>query len=231
MARAGLALYNRAVPTNERRQAIRYPIEVSVTLAAAGVVQKTVTHDVSYNGIFAQTATPPTISQLTRIQIELPGSGVRFETHAMNVFVLEPGNEHDRPPGCGLKFYAMTEPNRQAWNRFVDAVRARQTSARPATGPRRRVRFRTRVELRPESRAELETLCREALASGVLQVSFHKPIEIGEPLRLDLVHPDSRDVIKLDGVARALRDEHPGVEVELEDFGDKRRAALVEFLS
>lgn len=228
--------------SSERRREVRYPLEVPITLVAAGVVQRLTTKDVSYSGLFARTDSPPTVRQLTRLQIEMPESGALFETHAMTVFVIEPGDHAES--GCGLKFYAMSEANRRVWNRFVDRLRA-QPAPSPAPRQRRQVRFKTRISLRPDTLDALERLCQRALSTGAVQASVGRPAAVGAPLRLDVVHPTSGAVFRLDGVVRQIVAEPLAVEpdvvaadvvatdvveIELADFGDDRRAAFVEFI-
>jgi hypothetical protein len=222
--------------SSERRREVRYPIEVPVTLAAAGVVQTVITKDVSYSGLFARTDRPPRISQLTRIQIELPESGQVFETHAMSVFVLETDNDRDHEAGCGLKFYAMSDVSRRMWNIFVDGVRATNAARAippeintPRTRPRQ-VRFKTRVALRPESLVELRELYLNQLSTGALKLTIRKPAGVGSPLRVDVVHPTSGAIFKLDGTVTRLVEELPGVEITLDDFDDTRRAEFVDFI-
>lgn len=214
---------------SERRRASRYPIEVPVTIAAAGVVQKTTTRDVSYGGIFAITERPPQISQLTRLQVEL-GDGQVLETHAIPVFTVGSDNEQGDPPGCGLKFYAMSEATRQRWVEFVDEARARFTAGPTSAAPRRRqVKFKPRVAVRPESVAALEELG-EDIAAGAIQVELARPAEVGAPLRVDVVHPGSGAIFKLDGVVSRVIEELGGVEVRIDDLGDEGRAALRAFV-
>lgn len=194
------------------------------------------TKDVSYSGVFVTTDHPPQISQLTRIQIELPGTGQVFETHAMCVFSLELDNDYERDPGCGLKFYAMTEPSRRLWNQFVDSIRAdaavvaAKTPVVPSAPKRRQVRFRMRVAVRPESVGALERLYSE-ISTGAMCVEVRKRVQVGSPLRLDVVHPTSGAIFKLDGTVTRLVEALPGVEIQFDNFGDERRAEFVGFMA
>jgi Tfp pilus assembly protein PilZ len=217
--------------SRERRREPRYPYRLPVTLRVGPLVQETLTQDVSYRGLFAVSDEPPALRQLTLVSAVLPDSKESFKSHAMSVFVLERGNPLGRTPGCGLQFYAMSGPMKQAWNRFIDSVRRDLGPPIPETRPRRFVRYRVKLAVRPRDVNELYTLYTRDVSKGGMFLFTSKNVEIGSELEVDVVHPLSAETFTLECVVRRIVDGPPkGIGVELQNLDEGRRNAFLEFV-
>jgi hypothetical protein len=82
------------------------------------------TSDVSYRGIFLQTAEPPPLRALLRLRLQLPTREI--QAHAMAVHVND--GTGGRARGVGLLFWGLAGPERKAWDAFV---RELSSAARP----------------------------------------------------------------------------------------------------
>lgn len=195
--------------SRERRREPRFPCRLPLTLRVGGAVQETISEDVSYRGVFAITDDPPDLRQLVSVTVRLPGRDAPMTTHAMAVFALERGNKLGRPPGAGLQFYAASREFKTAWESFIDDIRRRQSPPAPASQPRRFVRYRLTLAVKPESIDELVTLYTRDVSRGGMFLVTREPLEIGRRLAVEVVHPISGRVFRLDCVVRRTSEGPP----------------------
>ncbi len=101
---------------NKRRDA-RAPANIPVVLFKGRTELRLTTSDVSYRGIFVETASAPSIRSLVKLRVEIPTGG--FDAHAMVVHVAEAGRV-----GMGLQFWALSGTERKVWEEFVRGILA-----------------------------------------------------------------------------------------------------------
>ena len=216
--------------SRERRRDPRYPFRLPITLKVGGVVQETISEDVSYRGMFAITDEPPALRQLLSLSARLPGHEARVTTHAMAVFVLERGNKLGRTPGIGLQFYAAAREFKTAWEAFIDDVRRKQSPPVPDSKPREFVRYQLKLAVRPRSIDDLVTLYTRDVSRGGMFLVTPRPLEVGRDLVLEVFHPVTDATFTLECVIRrATEGPPPGVGVEFQ-LDDRGRKAFSEFV-
>jgi Tfp pilus assembly protein PilZ len=217
--------------SRERRREPRYPYRLPITLKFAGAAQETISEDVSYRGMFAITDEPPTQRSLISVSARLPDSGKTINTHAMSVFALERGNRLGRTPGAGLQFYAMAGEVKTAWEAFIDSVRRKLSPPVPDTNPRRHVRYRLKLAVKPRSVDELMTLYTRDVSRGGMFLLTKQALEIGREIEVEVFHPITDEVFTLECVVRrATEGQQAGIGVEFHTLDDRGREAFAEFV-
>lgn len=217
--------------SRDRRREPRYPYRLPITLKVGGRVQETISEDVSYRGMFAITDEPPAMRQLIAVTARLPDTGETINTHAMSVFVLERGNQLGRTPGAGLQFYAMAGAVKRSWEGFIDSVRRKLSPPTPETTPRRFVRYRLKLAVKPKSVDELMTLYTRDVSRGGMFLLTQKPLEIGRDLAVEIFHPITDEVFTLECVVRRTSEGPPsGAGVEFHKLDSRGRDAFAEFV-
>jgi Tfp pilus assembly protein PilZ len=219
----------------QRRRDTRYRVQIPLVLHCGGRAHKLLTEDVSFRGLFARTDTPPVLRQLIRIEAELPPAGVPFASHGMSVYVIEPANDRGRAPGVGIQFYAMG-PERTKWEDFINHVRADAEIVpvdTDAVDPMRRSfpRYEVVLPVRPRNLEELYVFYSRDVSKGGMFLETEVEVDVGRELRLDIEHPDTRDVFGLEAVVRRRGVEPaPGIGVEFVNIDDARRREFHEFV-
>lgn len=217
--------------SRERRREPRYPYRLPITLKIGGAVQETISEDVSYRGMFAITDEPPGLRQLISVTTRLPETGQTITAHAMSVFVLERGNALGRTPGAGLQFYAMSGDVKAAWEGFIDSVRRKLSPPVPESTPRRFVRYRLKLAVKPSSVDELVTLYTRDVSRGGMFLVTGKPLELGRELAIEVFHPITDEVFTLECVVRRVSESSPvGIGVEFHKLDERGRDAFASFV-
>lgn len=118
------------ITENMRREA-RVDARVAVLVHRGKHTVELITSDVSFKGLFVCTEDPPELRSLVRLTVSIGHH--EFETHAMAVHVVGPGDIEGRPAGVGLQFWGLSGRDRGVWDDFVQAlVHARRAPARAA---------------------------------------------------------------------------------------------------
>lgn len=242
------------MPTRTRQEP-RYPVALVVTLFAAGVSTDCVTHDVSFEGVFVETApivdtaeeplprtrkkkpAALTLGQLVRLKISLPASPEPLDVPAVVVHTLHRGKKN----GAGLRFYAMGREARAAWDRFISRLRDEfpKMDGR-AVGLPRAEHFEPKlyrsahqvavVRVYVPSVAELYALAEPG--RDTMFVVADERVRVGDEIGLQLVHPDSEEIFELSAFVTRIVSEQGvrGLDLEFLDLDTERRARLKEFI-
>lgn len=205
-----------------------------VTLKVGGKTHEVYTGDVSFRGLFICTDAPPTLRQLISLELTLPPDNQRFTSHAMSVFVLEPGQELDHMPGVGVQFYAQGDAQRRQWERFVTQIK--DTPPRLPEGAidpvkRRHPRIAARFEVHPRDVDELATIYSRDVSSGGMFLETDVRLQHGKTLSLTIYHPESHRGFTLESIVRRTSAGPPkGVGVEFTGMDDTRRQRFQRFV-
>jgi hypothetical protein len=111
-------------PHDQRRHR-RYRAEIPVRLVWKGGHEAR-TYDVSYGGMFLETAARPPLEQLIRLEVGNPSGGEPWIMHGMVVRLMPSGNRFGRPAGVGIELYGVSREDRDAWQELVDELAALQ---------------------------------------------------------------------------------------------------------
>jgi hypothetical protein len=230
-----------------KRREQRFDIQLALALRQGTRVQRLLTENVSYRGLFVRTDTPPPLRQLVKLETQLPPEATPFVTHGMSVFVIQPDDQNGRAPGAGIQFYGMGD-ERRAWEAFVNHIRQKArvegnaalgTGSSPSLqGPepvrRRHERIAITLEVRPASVEDLMRLWTRDVSAGGMFLSASEPRpEVGARLQLTIWHPTTGGSFALDVIVRRHGD-HPGgagVGVEFLGMTDARRRELFQFIT
>lgn len=104
---------------NLRREA-RLDARIKVLAVRGRATEPLETTDVSFKGLFLATESPPPLRSLMRLRVSLPSRDI--EAHAMVVHVsggAVPDAEPGRERGCGVQFWGLAGPDKNAWDEFV----------------------------------------------------------------------------------------------------------------
>lgn len=86
------------------------------------------------------------------------------------------------------------------------------------------------LEVRPPDVESLLLLYSRDVSGGGMFLTTPRDIAVGDPLRVDVRHPHSKEVFPLDGVVRRKTTQPLGIGVEFTDLDDTRRRAFYEFI-
>jgi uncharacterized protein (TIGR02266 family) len=93
----------------DRRQHVRVPLELEVTLESEHNFYSGITDDISEGGIFVATHTPPPRGSTVEMTLKLPGVKEPFLVKGIVRWVREYKASCDgSPPGCGLQWQELS---------------------------------------------------------------------------------------------------------------------------
>ena len=216
------------------RRESRFPVRIPVNLRTGGTVTRLYTGDISFRGLFICTDSPPVLRQLISIELALPPDDVNFKSHAMSVYVLQPGQEADRMPGVGVQFYAQSEGQRRQWERFVTYIKQHPPDVpADAIDPVKRAhpRIAARFEVHPKDLSELEIIYTRDVSTGGMFIETDMQLAIGKGLSLTIYHPVSHHGFTMDCTVKRHDTGTPkGLGVEFINMDDERREKFHEFV-
>lgn len=121
---------------NLRREA-RLGARIKVLAVRGRTSEPLETTDVSFKGLFLRTDNPPPLRSLVRLKVSLPSRDI--EAHAMVVHVSgesAPSLEAARERGCGLQFWGLAGPDRNAWDEFIRYLMTHEKKPKGESGVR-----------------------------------------------------------------------------------------------
>ncbi|MCC7074972.1 MAG: PilZ domain-containing protein [Deltaproteobacteria bacterium] len=110
----------------DQRRFPRYAVEIPVLLHRRGSDLTVTTADVSRHGAFLRTTEHLPLRQLIQVRFRCPGVG---DVEAMCMVARLVGADHPRGPGAGVDMFALSKDAKNAWERFIVELRARDTFA------------------------------------------------------------------------------------------------------
>ncbi len=126
-----------AVHGRERRRTPRYSLQepAQIELSSWAALIDLYTKDISHDGVFIQTPSPPPVHTKLAIHLLLPdGTGrIRFKGEVVHVVTSEQAGPHGCA-GFGAQFMGMTQQSRDILERIVAEARAREATPE-AIGP------------------------------------------------------------------------------------------------
>jgi Tfp pilus assembly protein PilZ len=108
---------------NHRREEPRFAVRLPLKILSSRDHDELFTWDVSFRGLFVETAHPLSLRQLVRFAITTPTTGRELVLHGMVAAVVGPNDPEGRPEGMGLSIYALEGETRGAWWGLVRFVR------------------------------------------------------------------------------------------------------------
>jgi len=228
--------------TRDKRRDERYPIQLAVRLFVGNDFVALRTEDVSFNGLFLRTDSPPKLRRLVRIEASLP-NGAAFSAHGMAVHVVSVDSAGGRAPGVGVQFYAVDKQLAEVWHAFIRETKRAYVAAAsqpiviaPPSTPdpirRRHPRWKVGLEVRYRTYDELYRACTSDVSRGGLFVATSHDLAVGAEVTLTLVRPESDVTFEVDGIVRRqVKTPCAGVGVEFIKLTPERQAALDQFLS
>jgi hypothetical protein len=187
---------------NQKRRDARHLIRFPAQLSHSRQTQSLLTQDVSLNGVFLRTDSPPPLLQLVRVRLILPIGGRALEAHGMTVHVVPTSDQGGgASPGVGIQFYALDPDTRTTWDGFIRHVEGRyppspdQVPLRLARGMtpesmRRRFERHTAVlKVSPETQAALEELYNREISVGTIEIDTPLDLASGTRVVVHVVHP------------------------------------------
>lgn len=186
---------------------------------------------------------PPPERQLVRLVFTLPPEGDELAVTGM-VARITPG----KPPGVGIRFYALDPQALKRWERFVrHAASGARVEARPAplqpparpslptgapvTADRSFPRYTAAVPVRLRSIDELTALYTRNISKGGAFIRTSVVVAPGTPVRLLIVHPATGLTFPLEAVVRRQSGApDPGLAVEFVELSEQRRDEFFEFI-
>jgi hypothetical protein len=182
---------------NNRREP-RVKAEIAVVLQMPRGVQRHVTANLSYRGVFILSQEPLPLRKLVRFHAvlkegeeALPMLGL--VAHRVNrVDAAEQGIE----PGMGIQLFGSSPDARELWRQFVRDRYDRDPAARQQVRSRELPKLRLRFN-RPEDIAQMAEV---GFASGPVQVRSADLHPVGSHLQLDLIHPGTGAVLSVETI-------------------------------
>lgn len=116
----------------DQRRFPRYTTEIPVLLHRRGADLTVTTADVSRHGAFLRTTEHLPLRQLVQVRFRCPGVG---DVEAMCMVARLVGADHPRGPGAGVDMFALSKEAKNAWERFIAELRARDTFASVPAAP------------------------------------------------------------------------------------------------
>ena len=203
------------------------------------------TADVSYRGLYVCTDSPPQLRQLVKVELALPPGGDSFVGHGMAVYVLEPGTEAAkiRTPGCGIQFYGVTGSEKAQWDAFIQWVSTEHgqseneevdmSGAGGQVARRKHERHAMQLEIRLQHADDLYTLYTRDISRGGMFISTDLELAADAELFVDLIHPATSQLFKLQCVVRhhIQNDAMHGVGVQFVNLDAALQEQLFDFIS
>jgi hypothetical protein len=192
-----------------------HPLDVPVRLLRGKRESDATLRDVSDRGLVIVTDEPPPLRQLVKIELSMPTDGSIFASHATVVRVAEEAGRHL----VGLELFGQDRRGLDAWAGLVKHAEAAlaaspRSEARlpvseraPSEERRRRPRFAARLEMRVRTQRNIHVAYTRDLSENGLfmEGGADLAIELGEPLVLNVVRPESRASVRLSGQVRHKR--------------------------
>jgi PilZ domain len=226
----------------ERRRDVRCQFRLPGAIVRRDGNLPVLAGDVGFRGVLLRTDAPPPLRQLLLLRFELPPEGEVVELHAMAVWNVPPGLE-SRTPGVGVQLYAVPPATQRRWNEFVRWVarthpesKVRAVPVSPGViDPVRRLHERVAVELlvRLTSPARAGVLSTTHVSRRGLFLRLPEPLEAGQHLGLELLHPSTGAPLPVSGVVRYADDGsgRGGVGVEFLEVDERRRDAVMAYVA
>ena len=219
----------------------RFRLQIPVLLLLGKQELRVVTEDISFSGMFLRTDELLPVRGLIRFQVPIDGRVEPLSLTGMVVHVVAPNHPSGRVPGMGIQLYGIGGAVKNEWIGFAKAMRQRypDSEQRPvrvaplAEGAepvrRRERRFAAVLEVRVATVEELQSMWTRDISRGGMFIATDLTLRAGDPLFVELVHPQSGQVFGLTCVVRrATRD---GVGVEFDPLDEPQRRALLDFIA
>jgi hypothetical protein len=214
----------------ERRKFERLPIQLSIEVRSRGLGSVCQTADVSRHGLFLATPTPARERQLLILRIPLPDGGHPIDVMASVARSIpeDLAQERSLKAGMGVNFFALTEDNKERWERFLASLRGE--TPKPQTPGSNRPTFL----LQPKDQERLRLFEAREFALGSMFLRTPVLRRVGESLRLILLHPVSDEEFPLLAQVVRVSDgsgaEPKGMVLDFQTLEHPQRAAFHTFV-
>jgi hypothetical protein len=218
------------LPLTERRKFERLPVQLSIEVRSRGLGSVCQTADVSRHGLFLATPTPARERQLLILRIPLPDGGHPIDVMASVARSIPEDLAQERAlkAGMGVNFFALTEDNKERWERFLASLRG-ETPKPQAPGSNRPTFL-----LQPKDQERLRLFEAREFALGSMFLRTPVLRRVGESLRLILLHPVSDEEFPLLAQVVRVSDgsgaEPKGMVLDFQTLEHPQRAAFHEFV-
>jgi len=226
------------------RKAIRYILHIPVDVSLGRRQMRLLTEDISYQGVFLRTDTPPPLRHLLLLSISIPNQAEPLHLHAMVLHIIPPNNRGGRTPGVGCQFYAVSKNIRDKWYEYLQHVKEECiqeepssitvfTSTRPAETIRRRfIRFEAVLEVRIPSYDSLTSFYSKVISFGGMLLKTDIDFTEGQTLFLEIIHPETAQLFGMPCVVKRRLKERKfkGIAVEFIELAENERFEFWKFI-
>ena len=240
----------------------RHPITLHVQVKTIQGWQELQTADVSRVGMFVRTQSPSPVGHVVQLRVQIPNGKPAMELMAQVRQVAKDNEEHPLGPGMGLQFFAAAQELKNEWNAFITSLRPAPTDLSYAENsevlrdrlPPPEVRDMLRkmresgelrqptassrplfVTITPSTVERLMAVASRAERASTLFLRVTVPAEIGQRVRVVLVHPETDVEMALGAsvlrVVTGEQDELAGVQAQFDPMDHPTRARLASFLA
>jgi len=240
----------------------RHPISLQVQVKTVQGWQELQTADVSRVGMFVRTSSPSAVGHVVQLRIQIPNGKPPMDLMAQVRQVAKDGDEHPLGPGMGLQFFAAGPELKNDWNAFITSLRPKPSDHSYAENsevlrdrlPPPEVRDMLRkmresgelrqpiasgrplfVTITPSTVERLMAVASRAERGQTLFLRVTVPAELGQRIRVVLVHPETDVEITLGAavlrVVSGEQGELAGVQAQFDQMDHPSRARLASFLA
>ncbi|MEM7674680.1 MAG: PilZ domain-containing protein [Myxococcota bacterium] len=118
-----------AVAAQNARRYERFAVNLRATMVLGKKTVDGGVVDISFNGLFFATSEPPSLRNLTKINVELP-TGKTIPLLGMAVHAVQPAPSSKRRPGVGVQLFGVAPDIRALWDAYVTSVRDTYAAAK-----------------------------------------------------------------------------------------------------
>ncbi len=212
------------------RREPRIDLDLTVTLILPDGETDYAVGDASYRGVFLHAENPLPLRKLVRCRTQLPGDEEPLQMMGVVAHHLGAAEaaEAERSPGMGIHLFSVGQETHRRWREFI----RRQYDQRPEA--RREVQRleRPHVVAHLPSREELTEYFDEELTGGEMFVRSSEIHEEGSEIVVDVVHPDGRESLDLEGTVRETVKSPPrqrGMTIGFSQLDDEARERIRTF--
>lgn len=213
------------------RREPRIDLDLTVTLLAPDGEAEYPVGDASYRGVFLKTDNPLPLRKLVRLRTDIADDEPPLQMMGLVAHHMGPAEaaEADRDPGMGIHLFSVGEQTHERWREFI----REQYDERPEARKEVERLEQPHVVAHLPSRDELPEFFDDELTAGEMFVRSSEIHDEGSEIVVDIVHPDGRESLDLEGTVQETVKSPPrkrGMTIAFSEIDDETRGRIREFV-